>query len=120
MGGSLTMFVVIRKDLSKVLGWPTGSIIAQGAHAATSVIWTHASHPNVVSYMHDIENMHKVILETKTEASLAVVGEALKAQSIPFVLWTEQPENTPTCLATIPCRKEELGDALKKCSLYRG
>ncbi|KAJ1822037.1 hypothetical protein LPJ56_003142, partial [Coemansia sp. RSA 2599] len=62
-------------------------------------------------------SMHKVALETKNEASLLKMAENLKEKNIPFYLWIEQPENIPTCLATIPVVRSDLGDALKKCSL---
>ncbi|KAJ2316109.1 hypothetical protein IWW52_003811 [Coemansia sp. RSA 2704] len=110
------MFVVMRKDLAK---WPLGSIVSQGCHAATAVLWKHRDDERVRSYTNNLDSMHKVVLETKNEASLLKMAENLKQQGIPFHLWTEQPENIPTCLATVPVMRSELGDVLKKCSLLR-
>ncbi|KAJ2159874.1 hypothetical protein GGF46_002713 [Coemansia sp. RSA 552] len=114
-----TVFVVMRKDLAKTLNWPLGSIIAQGCHASMAAIWKHRSDTRVKDYMDSLDTMHKVVLETKNEASLLKMAENLRQQNIPFYLWTEQPENFPTCLATIPVMRTDLGDALKKCSLMR-
>ncbi|KAJ2546392.1 peptidyl-tRNA hydrolase domain-containing protein 1, partial [Coemansia sp. RSA 1836] len=60
-----------------------------------------------------------VVLETKNEASLLKIADGLKQQDIPYYLWVEQPENTPTCLATIPVMRSDLGDVLRRCSLLR-
>ncbi|KAJ1849302.1 hypothetical protein LPJ73_003758 [Coemansia sp. RSA 2703] len=119
MSEARTIFIVIRKDLQKVLNWPLGSIVTQGCHASTSVIWKFRDDERVKEYTSDLENMHKVALETKNEASLLKMAENLKQRNIPFHLWIEQPENIPTCLATIPVMRSDLGDALKKCQLMR-
>ncbi|KAJ2706881.1 peptidyl-tRNA hydrolase domain-containing protein 1 [Coemansia sp. IMI 203386] len=97
-----TIFIVMRKDLQKVLNWPLGSIVAQGCHATTAVIWKHRDDERVKSYTADLESMHKVTLETKNEASLLKMADNLKEKNIPYHLWIEQPENIPTCLATVP------------------
>ncbi|KAJ2794982.1 hypothetical protein H4R20_006039 [Coemansia guatemalensis] len=116
------MFIVMRKDLVKVmcvLQWPLGSVVAQGSHAAVAAIWKYREDARVKEYTDNIESMHKVVLSTKNEASLLKMAENLKQKSIPYYLWTEQPENTPTCLATVPVMRSDLGDALKQCSLFR-
>ncbi|KAJ1875322.1 hypothetical protein LPJ57_004699 [Coemansia sp. RSA 486] len=109
----------MRKDLQKVLNWPLGSIVAQGCHATTAMIWKHRDDERVKSYTANLESMHKVTLETKNEASLLKMADNLKEKNIPYHLWIEQPENIPTCLATVPVMRSDLGDALKKCSLLR-
>ncbi|KAI8324580.1 peptidyl-tRNA hydrolase II [Martensiomyces pterosporus] len=119
MAEARTMFVVIRKDLLKALSWPLGSVVTQGCHAATAVIWKYRDDDRVKEYTASIDSMHKVTLETKNESSLLKMADNLKQQGIPYYLWTEQPENIPTCLATVPVMRSELGDALKKCSLMR-
>ncbi|KAI9503263.1 peptidyl-tRNA hydrolase II domain-containing protein [Coemansia spiralis] len=119
MAEARTMFIVIRKDLIKCFKWPLGSVVTQGCHATTAALWQHREDERVKIYMADIESMHKVTLETKNEASLLKAAENLKEKNIPFHLWIEQPENIPTCLATIPVMRSDLDDALKKCSLMR-
>ncbi|KAJ1762052.1 hypothetical protein IW142_003226 [Coemansia sp. RSA 564] len=119
MAEARTMFIVIRKDLAKVLQWPLGSVIAQGCHASVAVMQKYRDDERVKTYVDDINSMHKVVLETKNEASLLKMAENLKQNNIPYYLWTEQPENIPTCLATVPVVRSDLGDALKKCSLMR-
>jgi hypothetical protein len=32
---TIVMYVILRRDLK----WPLGSVVAQGAHAATAVLW---------------------------------------------------------------------------------
>ncbi|KAJ2852477.1 hypothetical protein J3B02_003469 [Coemansia erecta] len=119
MSEARTIFIVMRKDLQKVLNWPLGSIVTQGCHATTAVMWKYRDDERVKAYTADLESMHKVALETKNEASLLKMAENLKEKNIPYHLWIEQPENIPTCLATIPVMRSDLGDALKKCSLLR-
>ncbi|KAJ2002016.1 hypothetical protein GGI04_003455 [Coemansia thaxteri] len=107
MAEARTIFIVMRKDLAK------------GSHATVAAIHRFRDDERVKAYLSDIENMHKVALETKNEASLLKVAENLTQQGIPYHLWVERPENIPTCLATIPVLRSDLGEALKKCSLLR-
>ncbi|KAJ2558860.1 peptidyl-tRNA hydrolase domain-containing protein 1 [Coemansia sp. RSA 1822] len=95
------------------------SVIAQGCHASVAVMQKFRDDERVKTYVSDVESMHKVVLETKNEASLLKMAENLKQNNIPYYLWTEQPENMPTCLATVPIVRSDLGDSLKKCSLMR-
>ncbi|ORZ10875.1 peptidyl-tRNA hydrolase II domain-containing protein [Absidia repens] len=118
----LTMYIVVRKDLSKTLKWPTGSVMAQACHAATAVLQTTRNESNTMKYVEDYERMHKVVLETKNDETLKNLAESLKTHNIPLYQWVEQPENIPTALATapIPERSPEVKDLFKKyCSLYR-
>ncbi|KAI9221743.1 putative peptidyl-tRNA hydrolase PTRHD1-like protein [Blastocladiella britannica] len=115
----LTMFVVVRRDLVKTLAWPLGSVISQGCHAATAALWTFREHPETIEYVTDLGNMHKVVYEIKNESQLSALAQSLKEREIDFALWREQPENMLTALSTRPYRRSELGDAFKKCGLFR-
>ncbi|KAJ1752630.1 hypothetical protein LPJ78_000718 [Coemansia sp. RSA 989] len=116
MAEARTIFIVMRKDLVKVLQWPLGSVVSQGAHAAVAVMHKYRDDERVKEYVQDLDSMHKVVLETKNETSLLKMADNLRLKNIPFYLWTEQPENIPTCLATVPIMRSDLGDALKKLS----
>ncbi|KAJ9077357.1 hypothetical protein DSO57_1017495 [Entomophthora muscae] len=115
----LTIFIILRKDLVKSLGWTSGSIIAQACHASTAVLHQHSSLPSTKEYLENLEQMHKVVLETKNENSLLAVANNLTELGIPHCCWIENPENIKTCIATAPVLRSDLKDALKKCSLYR-
>ncbi|GAB5592988.1 peptidyl-tRNA hydrolase domain-containing protein 1 [Umbelopsis nana] len=118
----LTIYIVIRKDLVKSFGWKTGSVIAQGCHVTTAVLERFKHESNTQTYLHDLENMHKVVLETKDEQSLKSLAVALEENKVMHHVWIEQPENFPTALATapIPGRSDVVMAAFKKyCSLYR-
>ncbi|KAI9270464.1 peptidyl-tRNA hydrolase II domain-containing protein [Phascolomyces articulosus] len=118
----LTMFIVVRKDLSKSLNWNNGSVMTQACHAATAVLHVTRNDPDTVEYLTDITRMHKVVLETKNANSLEKLETVLKDHQVPHYKWIEQPENIPTALATAPLgeRSPEVKDAFKKyCSLYR-
>ncbi|KAJ2782808.1 hypothetical protein GGI18_003584 [Coemansia linderi] len=117
MAEARTMFIVMRKDLVKVHATPHD--IRASYHAAVAAIHKFREDERVKEYLSDVDGMHKVVLETKNEASLVKVADSLKQQDIPYYLWVEQPENTPTCLATVPVMRSDLGDALKRCSLLR-
>ncbi|KAJ1952834.1 hypothetical protein DL89DRAFT_267358 [Linderina pennispora] len=82
-------------------------------------MWKYREDERVRDYATSLDSMHKVTLETKNENSLLKMADNLKQQGIPYYLWTEQPENIPTCLATVPVMRSDLGDALKKCQLMR-
>jgi len=58
-------------------------------------------------------------LQAKNEAELAGIADALKGDKMDFKLWTEQPENTPTCLATKPYEKSDIQKYFKKLKLFK-
>ena len=63
MAAPIVQYILIRSDLSTILKWPTGAVIAQACHACTAT--THLFHDDVhtKSYVKDLDRMHKVILE---------------------------------------------------------
>ncbi|KAG0039415.1 peptidyl-tRNA hydrolase domain-containing protein 1 [Podila clonocystis] len=120
MADPLTMFIVIRKDLIKALGWSTGSVIAQACHASTAVLHKTSELHDTREYLADLSNMHKVVLEVKNVAHLEALAASLSGLHVPHVTWREQPEDILTCLSTSPIRRnQEVKDAFKKCSLFR-
>ncbi|KAG0943063.1 hypothetical protein G6F32_007820 [Rhizopus arrhizus] len=104
----LTMFIVVRKDLTKKLQWPAGSVMTQACHAATAILHLTHDDQNTKEYLADLDNMHKVVLETKNENSLEKLAEVLSTHQVPFKKWIEQPENIPTALATAPLRDKAM------------
>lgn len=58
----IVQHVVMRRDLAEKdgLGWPLGSIIAQGCHASVAAIWESQGEPLAQRYMADLDNMRKV------------------------------------------------------------
>ncbi|RKO82910.1 peptidyl-tRNA hydrolase II domain-containing protein [Blyttiomyces helicus] len=115
----LTMFIVVRKDLSKTLGWPAGSVMTQAAHAATAVMWENREDEAIKKYMGELATMHKVTYEVKNENALKTIAESLSGSGLVHHVWIEQPENIQTCLATLPYKKSQVSEHFKKCSLYR-
>ncbi|KAI8832948.1 peptidyl-tRNA hydrolase II domain-containing protein [Chytriomyces cf. hyalinus JEL632] len=115
----LTIFLIVRKDLTKTLNWPVGSVIGNAAHAATAVLQKHHTEARVAEYLSDVEGMRKVVLETKNEASLAKVEAELKERGILHHKWIEQPEGIAACIATAPYLRDDVKDCFKKCQLYR-
>ena len=61
----------------------------------------------------------QVVLEVKDEAALRKLSEALSQGGVKHKLWVEQPEDFPTCLATRPYRKSEVGQYFKKYQLSK-
>ncbi|KAF7728918.1 peptidyl-tRNA hydrolase domain-containing protein 1 [Apophysomyces ossiformis] len=96
--------------------------MTQACHAATAILHTTRDESNTREYLDDIHGMHKVVLETKNVETLEKLAEALTEYQVPYLKWTEQPENIVTALATAPLRGRtpEVKDVFKKyCSLYR-
>lgn len=118
----LLQYVVLRRDLWEIERWPLGSIVAQACHASTAALWLSRDHPETVSYCSEanLENMHKVVLEIKGTEQLQNLSKALEEANICHKLWTEQPENIPTSLATAPNRKSKLQPFFKKLKLCKG
>lgn len=57
------MYLLLRTDLATELEWPTGALVAQGAHAATACIWKFKDDPEVIEYMNNIDSLAKVVLQ---------------------------------------------------------
>ena len=110
-------FAIVRRDLQQTLEWPTGAIISQACHACVFAIWMAKDDPVVQEYVCD--TMHKVIKEVRGEKELLALSNRLSKENILHKLWVEQPENIPTCLATVPARKSTLYPLFRKLKLYK-
>eukprot|EP00898_Chlorokybus_atmophyticus_P006633 jgi/Chlat1/6971/Chrsp52S06649 len=119
----LVQYVVLRKDLSSKdgLNWPLGSVVAQACHASVAALWLARDHPDTLAYCEagHLDHMRKVVLEVKGEVQLRALGEELEAGAVAHKLWTEQPEDFPTCIATAPARKSRVQQYFKKCKLAK-
>ncbi|RKP09168.1 hypothetical protein THASP1DRAFT_29033 [Thamnocephalis sphaerospora] len=65
MAEPLTMFVVVRKDLT--LNWPIGAVMTQACHAATAALWEARDLPETLAYTQVLDSMHKVVLEVRVK-----------------------------------------------------
>ncbi|KAG7331604.1 hypothetical protein KOW79_005573 [Hemibagrus wyckioides] len=115
----LVQYVVVRSDLIHALSWPLGAVITQACHAATAAIHVNYSDPDTQEYLSDLDNMHKVVLQAADEASLTRLSRTLSENNIAHKLWTEQPENLPTCLALKPYPKDTVQPFLRKLKLFK-
>ena len=59
----IVQYVAVRKDLSSVLKWPTGAVIAQACHACTAVVISYKDDPYTLEYVQELDRMHKVVVE---------------------------------------------------------
>lgn len=112
-------YVVLRRDLQEKVGWPLGSLVAQGCHASVAAIAQHLDDADVRAYIaaDALAGMHKAVLEVKGEAQLLNLAQKLTDAGVAHVLWVEQPEAIPTALASKPARKSLLAPHFKKCQL---
>lgn len=116
----LVQYIIIRKDLIRDLGWPLGSVIAQGVHAAVAVNWKYRDDPLVYEYCsQESHQMHTVVLEATSEAKLLQLAEQLDGAHIQCVVWKEQPENMVTAIAVKPYPKEQVAPFLKHLRLCK-
>jgi peptidyl-tRNA hydrolase len=112
---TLVQFVVVRRDLD----WPTGSVIAQAAHACVAIAWSSREDAEMQEYMLVPDSMTKVVKECKGERQLLALAEKLRAESVEHKLWVEMPENIPTAIALKPYPRSRVAPLVKKFSLYR-
>eukprot|EP00213_Chloropicon_mariensis_P007605 CAMPEP_0197473040 /NCGR_PEP_ID=MMETSP1309-20131121/4334_1 /TAXON_ID=464262 /ORGANISM="Genus nov. species nov., Strain RCC998" /LENGTH=148 /DNA_ID=CAMNT_0043011949 /DNA_START=308 /DNA_END=754 /DNA_ORIENTATION=- len=124
--GVLLQYVVLRRDLwqqkeENDYVWPLGAVVAQGCHASTAALWLSKDDNTTKQYCSEenIDNMHKAVLEVKSETQLRNLSEKLQQQGIKHKLWIEQPENYATCLATAPLLKATMYPILKKYNLCK-
>ncbi|TFK80656.1 peptidyl-tRNA hydrolase II [Polyporus arcularius HHB13444] len=121
----LVMQIVVRRDLLDAAGWGVGPLMAQVAHATSAVLHETRERPDTQTYLQDLKNMRKVVMQTTDQASIEKLAKLLDTcdPPVPYHLWIEQPENTPTCLALSPNRREsKIKKALDKssCRLWKG
>ncbi|KCV70120.1 hypothetical protein H696_03581 [Fonticula alba] len=130
----LVMYIIVRNDLLQHPGWSTGSLIAQGSHAASAAVWAFRDHPDTVRYvtgepgcaMLQASNgesfngsMRKVVLVAKSEEKLLGARDALTAAGLDHIVWTELPEDLPTAIATRPYPRAQFGNTLRSLPLFR-
>jgi len=60
---SLVQYVIMRGDL--VDKWPLGASIAQACHASTAALHIFRDDPATLSYLEDLDSMHKVVLRVR-------------------------------------------------------
>ena len=117
MSQGMIQYVLVRGDLRK--SWPLGAIIAQACHACTAIIFQHKDDENVIKYTSDIDNMHKCVLEIKSEEQMKNLSQTLIENGVDHKLWVEQPENFPTCIAVKPYPKADIQKYFKKYNLLK-
>lgn len=59
----VVQYVIVRGDLIKTLKWPVGAVIAQACHACTAVTHLYHDDSHTQTYLADLDNMHKIIIE---------------------------------------------------------
>lgn len=111
----IVQYIAVRSDLK----WPKGALIAQGAHASVAAIHLFYSDPDTVTYLKSLDSMHKIVVGVPSLEELNKLNELLINQNIKFKLWTEQPENMPTCLATKPYAKSLVENFFKSFKLFK-
>ncbi|XP_012263840.1 putative peptidyl-tRNA hydrolase PTRHD1 [Athalia rosae] len=115
----IVQYIVVRQDLMKIMGWPVGAVIAQACHACAAVTHLFQDDIHMKTYLADLDNMHKVVLEAPDEASLTDLKATLDQNEIKYKLWIEQPENIPTCVVVKPYPKQEIQMFFKKFKLFK-
>ncbi|XP_048372981.1 putative peptidyl-tRNA hydrolase PTRHD1 [Sphaerodactylus townsendi] len=117
---ALVQYVVLRGDLrGEPHSWPLGALVAQACHAALAATYSYFDHPDTGTYLAQGGNMRTVVLEAPDESALTALAEALQQNSIDHKVWTEQPEDIPTCIALRPYPKEEVHRHVKKFKLLK-
>ncbi|KAF8119763.1 peptidyl-tRNA hydrolase II [Boletus edulis] len=117
----LVIQIVVRRDLFDKEKWGVGPLMAQAAHAATAVLHLTRGRQETIEYLADLRNMRKTPDLSTLEKLTAALSHA-GPEPIPHHLWTEQPEDIPTCIALAPNRKEKpIRKALDKssCRLWK-
>ena len=119
---TIVQYVVVRKDLSKSLGWTVGPIMAQACHASCAALWLSRESSTTQAYCAEsaLDDMTKVTMEIKNEGQLLKLAQQLADAGVGHKLWMEKPEDIPTALATFPVYRSSTKPLFKKCQLYKG
>ena len=111
----IVQYIAIRSDLK----WPKGALIAQACHASIAAVHLNYSDKETIDYLKGLDSMHKIVVGVPNQSDLVDLSERLKENNVLFKLWTEQPENYPTCLATKPYSKSLVERFFKSFKLFK-
>ncbi|KAL7034580.1 hypothetical protein ACKWTF_008014 [Chironomus riparius] len=118
---SLIQYIIIRKDLIKVLKWNLGAIIANSCHAVAAINELTKDDTLTRSYLSEenLDRMHKCVLGIDNEEALIDLHSKLELAGIVHKMWIEQPENLAVCMALKPYEKNHVQDYFKDLKLFR-
>jgi hypothetical protein len=102
---TLVQYVLVRRDLQTSLGWPLGSVIAQGCHAVSALMWEQRENSNVAQYCANIDSMHKVLLVPLHPLPHSVLMHACCLTRSFFVSHCSRPTTLPLTLALTFARR---------------
>lgn len=76
---TIVQYVVVRKDLSKILKWTPGPIMAQACHASCAALWLSRESTITQAYCSEkaLNDMTKVMMEIKNEGQLRKLSDSL-------------------------------------------
>ncbi|KAL0234466.1 hypothetical protein PCE1_001502 [Barthelona sp. PCE] len=111
----LVQYIILRTDLK----WSKGSLANQVSHASANCLWKYRDSPNYCTYM-EIPNgaQYAVTLKANDEEFFALIA-SLEENKLDHFVWTEQPENEPTCICVAPYIKCIIQDHFRHLKLYR-
>ncbi|AFZ81243.1 hypothetical protein BEWA_006520 [Theileria equi strain WA] len=118
----LVQYVLMRDDLeTNGKPWNRGSLIAQACHACISAVSVYSTDPNVIRYIspENLPVMRTVVLSVASETELNSYHSLLLSHGVNNHLFTEQPENIITCLATAPVQKSRIYSLVKNLKLFK-
>jgi len=82
-------YLAVRKDLTKTLKWPLGSLLTQAAHAAVAAVVSFPDHPDVRYYTsaENLPHMRKITVACDSEADLLALAQRLTEAGVDHNLW---------------------------------
>ena len=111
----IVQYIAMRSDLK----WPKGALIAQCCHSSIAAIHLNYTDEQTQDYLTKLDSMHKIVVSVLNETDLLALSRQLKENEIKHKLWTEQPENYATCLATKPYNKSLIEKFFKAFKLFK-
>jgi peptidyl-tRNA hydrolase len=111
----IVQYIAMRSDLK----WPKGALIAQCCHSSVAAIHQNYADEQTIEYLNKLDSMHKIVVAVLNETDLISLSKQLNENEIKHKLWTEQPENYATCLATKPYNKSLVEKFFKAFKLFK-
>lgn len=110
----MPVLISVCGQLAASLSWPPSSVRAVLLCLFPAALAGYPAPPRTPALTADF-----VSPQAPDEAALTALAETLKQHSIDHEVWTEQPENTATCLALRPYPKDQVHQHLKKFKLLK-
>lgn len=115
----IVQYIIVRNDAYRNQERSFNQLLQHTSSAAAAVIHKYYHHKNTREYLKDLDGMRKKVFQVENEEELFALENNLVSNEIDYKMWTKQPGNYATCIATRPYPITEISHYFKTVKLYK-